>query len=86
MYQDRIGAGSAGAEMHLADTVSPSTYELANPSILGFSSGGAIKRKIVNFNCGAWKHLRANRVWMQEAQLKAVVLRDTWSGFRPGNF
>lgn len=46
MYQDRIGAGSAGGEMHFADTVSPSTYEFANPFILGFPSGGAAKRKI----------------------------------------
>lgn len=68
MYQDRIGAGSAGAEMHLADTVSPSTYELANPSILGFSSGGAVKSKIENFNCGDWKHSRGNRVSKQRAQ------------------
>lgn len=44
MYQDRIGAGSAGGEMHFIDTISPSTYEVANPSILGFPSGGAEKR------------------------------------------
>lgn len=45
MYQVRIGAGSAGGEMHFADTISPSTYELDNPSILGFPSGGATKKE-----------------------------------------